>query len=315
MTFPEAIRTETERLCSRESVTALSETARRISEGYRSAGTNRTITGEREILAYTAARMPATFGAVSRALELSLGCFGGGISSITSIADYGAGTGAGIIAAALLTDCEELFAYEQEPNMLKLGSRFCELLDLPVKWENCDITRDFPKKKTDLAICAYCLNELPEAAREKTLAHLAESADKLLIVEPGTPAAFAQMKKLRAALIERGFSIAAPCPHNGECPLPEDDWCHFSERVQRSALHKRLKGGDAPYEDEKFCFLAAQKNAAPCEARILRKPLIQAGKITLNLCTKNGLETRIVTKSNPDFKKARKAEVGDGFPT
>lgn len=312
MTFPEAIRTETERLCSSQSITALSETARRISESYRSAGANRTITGEREILTYAAARMPATFGAVSRALELSLECFGG---EIRSIADYGAGTGAGVIAAALLTGCGKLFAYEREPNMLRLGARFCELLNIPVKWESRDITRDFPERRTDLAICAYCLNELPEPAREKVLARLAESADRLLIIEPGTPASFAQMKKLRTALIERGFSIAAPCPHSGKCPLPEDDWCHFSERVQRSALHKRLKGGDAPYEDEKFCFLAAERNAAPREARILRKPIVQAGKITLKLCTANGLETRIVAKSNSQFKAARKAEVGDSFPT
>lgn len=312
MTFPEAIRQETERLCSSESISALSDTARKISEGYRSDSAHRTIGGEREILAYAAARMPATFGAVSRALELSLECFGG---EIRSIADYGAGTGAGIIAAALLTECEELFAYEQEPNMLKLGKRFCEVADIPVKWESCDITRNFPERKTDLAICAYCLNELPEAARQKTLASLAKSADKLLIVEPGTPASFAQMKKLRSTLTERGFSIAAPCPHSGECPLPEDDWCHFSERVQRSALHKRLKGGDAPYEDEKFCFLAAERTPSPCEARVLRKPIIQAGRITLTLCTESGVETRTVTKSNPQFKKARKAEVGDSFPT
>lgn len=312
MTFPEAIRQETERLCSSENIAALEQTARKISEGYRSDNAHRTIGGEREILAYAAARMPATFGAVSRALKLSLECFGG---EIRSIADYGAGTGAGIIAAALLTECGELFAYEQEPNMLKLGKRFCENTDIPVKWESCDITRNLPDRKTDLAICAYCLNELPEAARQKTLASLAESADKLLIVEPGTPASFAQMKKLRSALVELGFSIAAPCPHSGECPLPEDDWCHFSERVQRSALHKRLKGGDAPYEDEKFCFLAAEKSPSPCSARVLRKPIIQAGRITLTLCTESGVETRIVTKSNPQFKKARKAEVGDGFPT
>lgn len=311
MIFPEPIRTETERLCSSENINALTETARRISEGYRSDNAHRTIGGEREILVYAASRMPATFGAISRALELSLECFGG---EIRSIADYGAGTGAGIIAAALLTDCEELFAFEQEPNMQKLGKRFCEIMDIPVNWENCDITRNFPNRRTDLAICAYCLNELPETAREKTLANLAESADRLLIVEPGTPASFAQMKKLRSALTERGFSIAAPCPHSGECPLPADDWCHFSERVQRSALHKRLKGGDAPYEDEKFCFLAAERNPSPCEARVLRKPIVQAGRITLALCTESGIETRIVTKSNPQFKKARKAEVGDSFP-
>ncbi|MGN0680008.1 MAG: small ribosomal subunit Rsm22 family protein [Oscillospiraceae bacterium] len=311
MTFPEPIRTETERLCSSENINALEQTARRISEGYRSDNAHRTIGGEREILVYAASRMPATFGAVSRALELSLECFGG---EIRSIADYGAGTGAGIIAASMLTDCEELFAYEQEPNMQKLGKRFCEILDIPVNWENCDITRNFPDRKTDLAICAYCLNELPEHAQEKTLDRLADSANRLIIVEPGTPAAFTQMKKFRSTLTERGFAIAAPCPHSGECPLPADDWCHFSERVQRSALHKRLKGGDAPYEDEKFCFLAAEKNPAPCETRVLRKPIIQAGKITLNLCTENGIETRIVTKSNPQFKKARKAEVGDSFP-
>lgn len=311
MTFPEPVRTETERLCSSESINALIEASRGISEGYRSDNAHRTIGGEREVLAYAAARMPATFGAVSRALELTLPCFRG---EIRSIADYGAGTGAGIIAAALLTECGELFACEREPNMQRLGKRFCEILDIPVNWESRDITRDFPERKTDLAICAYCLNELSEHARDKTLAALADSADRLLIVEPGTPAAFAQIKKLRSALTERGFAIAAPCPHGGECPLPAGDWCHFSERVQRSALHKRLKGGDAPYEDEKFCFLAAQRNAAPREARILRKPIVQAGKITLSLCTESGVETRLITKSSPLFKEARKAEVGDDFP-
>lgn len=311
MILPEAVRAETERLCSSESITALAQTARRISEGYRSDAPSRSISGQIEVLAYAAARMPATFGAVSRALELSLGCFGG---EIRSVADYGAGTGAGIIAAALSVECAELFAYEREPHMLRLGSRFCELLDVPVRWENRDITRDFPTQRTDLAICAYCLNELNETARGTVLARLSESAERLLIIEPGTPASSAQLMKLRTALIGRGFSIAAPCPHSGECPLPKDDWCHFSERVQRSALHKRLKGGDAPYEDEKFCFLAAERDPVPREARILRKPIVQTGRITLSLCTGNGLETRVVTKSDPLFKRARKAEVGDDFP-
>ncbi len=311
MIFPEVIRLETESLCSSENINALTDIARRISEDYRSDNKNRTISGEKAILAYAVSRMPATFGAISRALELSLPHFSG---EITSVADYGAGTGAGIIASALVTECESLFAYEQEPYMIKLGQRFCELTDIPVRWERCDITDNFPKQKTDLAICAYCLNELPDSLREKTLRNLAESADKLLIIEPGTPASFARIKKLRSSFIECGFSVAAPCPHSGLCTLPADDWCHFSERIQRSALHKRLKGGDAPYEDEKFCFLAVEKNPVPCKARILRKPIVQSGKITLNLCTENGQETQIVTKSNPLFKKSRKAEVGDSFP-
>lgn len=311
MIFPEIIRNETQRLCSAENINALAETSHRISEKYRSDKTDRTITARNEILAYAAARMPATFGAISRAIELSLPCFDG---EIQSVADYGAGTGAGIISAAMLCECEELFAYEKEMEMLKLGSHFCGLLDFSVDWEQCDFTKDFPNRKTDLAICAYCLNELSEAAREKTLAAIADNAKCIIIVDSGTPASFMMMKKLRTSLIEKGFSIAAPCPHNEECPLPENDWCHFSERIQRSALHKRLKGGDAPYEDEKFCFIAAQKNSIPEKARIIRKPIIQSGRITLSLCTENGIETRVVTKSSPHFKQARKADTGDSFP-
>lgn len=311
MIFPELIRDEIQKLCSAENTGTLTEISRRISEGYRSDKANRTITAHREILAYAAARMPATFGAVSRAIELSLPCFEG---EIRSVADYGAETGAGIISTAMLCECEELFAYEKELEMLKLGSHFCGLLDIPVNWEQFDFSKDFPKRKTDLAVCSYCLNELPEAAREKTLAAITDNAERIIIVEPGTPFSFLQMKKIRASLIERGFSIAAPCPHNEECPLPDNDWCHFSERIQRSALHKRLKGGDAPYEDEKFCFIAAQKNAVPVTARIIRKPIIQSGKITLSLCTENGIENRVVTKSNPHFKQARKADTGGSFP-
>lgn len=314
MIFPEQIREETERLCSSENINTLVATAQRISEGYRSDKANRTIGGEREILVYAAARMPATFGAVSRAIELSLLHFTG---EINSVADYGAGTGTGIIAAAMLTEADDLYAYEQEPNMMKLGKRFCDITGLLVNWETCDLTKKIPQQKTDLALCCYCLNELPDKAREKTLCALAENSDRLIIVEPGTPHSFAQMKKTRAWLISHGFSVVAPCTHEGECPVAEGDWCHFSERIQRSALHKRLKGGDAPYEDEKFCFISAQRTSIASEkaaARIIRKPTIQSGRITLTLCTESGIETRTVTKSSPHFKYARKAETGDSFP-
>lgn len=314
MIFPEQIREETQRLCSSENINSLAAAAQRISEVYRSDKKNRTIGGWLDILVYAAARMPATFGAVSRAIELSLPCFTG---EINSVADYGAGTGTGIIAAALLTEADDLHAYEQEPNMIKLGKRFCEITGLSVNWETCDLTKKFPERRTDLSLCCYCLNELPDTAREKSLAALAENSDRLIIVEPGTPHSFAQMKKTRAWLISHGFSIAAPCTHEGECAISEGDWCHFSERVQRSALHKRLKGGDAPYEDEKFCFIAAQRTSIASEkakSRIIRKPIIQSGRITLTLCTESGIETRTVTKSNPHFKFARKAETGDSLP-
>ena len=95
--------------------------------------------------------------------------------------------------------------------------------------------------------------------------------------------------------------------------LPADDWCHFTARVARSKLHKQLKGGDAPYEDEKFCFLAVAREPCETKARILRHPKIESGLITLKLCTDNGICERKITRKDPLFKAARKSDSGDSF--
>ena len=137
----------------------------------------------------------------------------------------------------------------------------------------------------------------------------------LLLIEPGTPAGYAHLREIRTLLLREGAHLAAPCPHENDCPLPEDDWCHFTCRVARSRIHKQLKGGDAPYEDEKFCYLAlTRQQPIPAKARILRHPRIDPGKITLQLCTQEGLSTREIRKKDgPLFKTARKSDCGDSF--
>lgn len=136
------------------------------------------------------------------------------------------------------------------------------------------------------------------------------------MIEPGTPEGFRQIKAARDYLLDRGAALLAPCPHEKSCPLPPDDWCHFSCRVARSRLHRQLKGGDAPYEDEKFCYLAfGRAKGARFSSRILRHPQIESGKITLQLCTPSGLVTLPVRKRDGTlFKTARKANSGDAFP-
>ena len=97
--------------------------------------------------------------------------------------------------------------------------------------------------------------------------------------------------------------------------MEPDDWCHFTCRVARSRLHKLLKGGEAPYEDEKFAFLAVAKQPVrQAQARVLRHPVKGPGHITLQLCTAEGLQSRTVTKKDgPLYKKAGKAACGDSF--
>ncbi|MBD5130364.1 MAG: methyltransferase domain-containing protein [Ruminococcaceae bacterium] len=313
MEFPVQLRNRINSLTESEDIKALAKAAETLSERYRDerGDGKRSASERRDILAYAAVRMPATFAAVSRALELALECFDG---EIRSVLDVGAGTGAGAIAAAMLTDCEKITCIEREPNMITLGREFFDCMDIRGEWIRRDISAGI-NEKADLVICSYCLNELTAAQRKSAVAELAAAADGLLlIVEPGTPNAFSGIGQMRGQLMEGGMTIAAPCPNVRECPLPEGDWCHFSARAARSRIHKQLKGADVPYEDEKFCFLAAtRENAQPCTGRILRRPFIETGKVTLVLCSENAVSTRLVTKKDPRFKSARKAETGDKF--
>ena len=95
------------------------------------------------------------------------------------------------------------------------------------------------------------------------------------------------------------------------------DWCHFSQRVERTSQHRQLKGGALGYEDEKFSYLVAGKaDASPTAARIVRHPGKHSGHVQLVLCTSQGqIENRTVTRSSKDaYKLARKAEWGDPWP-
>lgn len=315
MEFPVELRNKINELAEREDTRALTQAAERLSGRYRdeSGDGKRSASERRDILAYAAVRMPATFAAVSRALELSLKCFDGEIGSVL---DIGAGTGAGAAAAALITGCEDVVCVEREQNMIDMGRELLGCMGMSCEWVRRDISQGIGKK-ADLVICSYCLNELPAAKRKAAIAELAEAAEKLLlIVEPGTPAAFSGITQLRRELVTRGFGIAAPCPDGAGCPLPDDDWCHFTARAARSRIHKKLKGAEVPYEDEKFCFLAAARtNATPCGGRILRRPFIESGRITLRICSRDGIYERLVTKKDPRFKAARKSDTGDEFRT
>lgn len=314
MEYPAELRNKINVLAEKAELKTLKASAARLSESYRAESENgkRGAVSKIDALTYAAVRMSATFAAVSKALELSLKCFDGAINSVL---DVGAGTGAGTIAAALLTDCENIVCIEREPNMLKLGQELCEHLGVQADWQSRDISQGIGAK-ADLVICSYCLNELPETRRAAAVTELVNATKKLLvIVEPGTPYSFSEMKRTRQLLLNNGLTLAAPCPHENECPLPQSDWCHFTARAQRSKLHKLLKNADAPYEDEKFCFLAAAKtDSSPCIGRILRKPQTASGMITLSLCCADGIASKTVTKNSPLFKAARKSDCGGEFP-
>ncbi len=313
MEFPSELRFAIEQLFAGQDIKMMTAAAEGVSKRYRTeSGAGKSlVNNERDTLAYAAVRMPATFGAVSKAIELTMECFE---DEISSVLDVGAGTGAASHAAELITECEDITCIEREDSMISLGKQLMQARGISAQWIKRDISSAKLVEKADLVLSSYCLNELTVSARKSAVEQLWNAAEKLLIiVEPGTPEGFAQLREARKQLIGLGGYVAAPCPTNGECMLPADDWCHFTARVARTKLHKQLKGGDAPYEDEKFCFIAVSRTEVSGKPRILRHPKIESGKITLRLCTEDGICDKLVTKKSPLFKAARKSDSGDSF--
>lgn len=275
------------------------------------------VTQREEALSYAAARMDATRAAAKAALSqfaLLMPDF-----SPKSCADVGAGTGAATWAALdAFESLENCVCLERERVMSEVGSALFAACDVQcVRYESADASaRDFAPPPSDLVMTAYMLNELTPAARESAVKAMWESTKgALVLIEPGTKVGYQNILRAREMLVSMGAHVLAPCPNGKCCPLSENDWCHFTRRVPRSRLQKRLKGGDAPYEDEHFSYLCVTRDAvSPAPARIVRHPQIHSGHIGLTLCTAEGIASRTVTKKEKEaFKSAKNASAGDSF--
>ena len=266
------------------------------------------INSELDAKVYACIRMPATYKAISDALSHTLEYCD---EEIKSLIDAGAGLGAGSIAASDLLPLESITCLEKSDVMRKVGQEITD--NLPIKWKEFDLVDREIEDKADLVICSYVLNELEENNRELVVKSLFNATNKvLLIVETGTPVGASIIQEVRKELLSLGGHIIAPCPHEGKC---QSDWCHFSSRTSRSKLHKLLKEGDAPYEDEKFSYIAISKSPCKrCSNRVLRHPIINKSSVGLTLCNEKEISEVVVRKSDKEkYKASRKLKVGDSF--
>ena len=112
----------------------------------------------------------------------------------------------------------------------------------------------------------------------------------LVIVEPGTPRGSKLVRRVRQLVLDyeernarnaekkmnaapnsvkSNAHVVAPCQHDKKCPMSVANekkstsqmWCHFSQRVERTATHRLMlaRGKGRTYQDERFSYVAIQK--------------------------------------------------------
>lgn len=301
MQLPTAIRQKIEEQADALGFPTLQRAARELSDSYRE-GRQPHLSAAERTAAYLVTRMPATYAAA----HAVLGEAAGRIVSIGSILDAGAGTGAASLAAREYFPAASLTMVERDASFAAAARQFLPGATLIA----ADLSRIDPLPTHDLVIAAYSLGEVGAelAARLWAAARVA-----LVLIEPGTPGGFALIRAVRRDLLAAGARMVAPCPAGTACPVVDPDWCHFAARVERSSLHRRVKGGELGHEDEKFSYVALARQAVPlASARIVRHPRHSPGLIEIEICTASGLRSeRIFKRDRERFRAARKATWGD----
>lgn len=312
MDIPQELKEEIERI-SRNHHSQIIEESQAISKKYREndGKGSRLVTKNSEATAYAISRMPATYCAVYTVLAHTLKDYK---QEIKNVLDVGAGTGAATWAIANLIDAKKITCLEREEEMRKIGNKLMSPHIPIAEWKPFDLVQEQITEKSDLVITSYVINELTGADRENAIIKMWEATKGVLvIIEPGTPEGFSHILQARKLLLEKGANIIAPCTHNDECPIVEDDWCSFYVRVARSKMQKQAKRGELGYEDEKFSYIAFAKTPInQIGSVILRHPQINTGYVKVKLCTSNGLVEKTYSKKDKElYKKVKKMDAGD----
>lgn len=319
--LPPALTAALDALLERRDRAALQDSARRLSDSYRARKpTSAAIRSETDALAYALTRMPATYAATIATfgrLRREQPAF-----APRGLLDLGCGLAAAAYAAAEVWPAlERVTLLDRSREFLLLARALADQSGHPAlagaRVLDADLTR-LPRDADapyDLVVASYALTELADAELlDVADAIWTRTGEALVIVEPGTPRDYRRLMTVRDRLLQMGATLLAPCPHAAPCPLLAPDWCHFPVRLPRTRTHKLLKDAQAPFEDEKFSFLALARHGGPAvAARVIAPPRAGKAGVALKLCAANGIcETFVPKRDKPRYERIRRLAWGDG---
>ncbi len=226
---------------------------------------------------------------------------------LETLIDFGSGLGSGFLAWTP-HDFKNLISIDRSTNALKLQTEFLEAMK-PIREQNTNSTYQATQftqatQVRDLALGAlsqravlasYALTELDQENEMQTLPQWMLDSEALIIIEPSTREDGRKLLLLRQSLIDQGFSIWAPCTHQGHCPLlvdSEKDWCH--DRIHWNAPNwwRRVESF-LPMKNATltFSYLLARKktrialsSTSATEVRVIGDTLDEKGKSRQLIC-------------------------------
>jgi ribosomal protein RSM22 (predicted rRNA methylase) len=319
--LPPDLKAALDQLAHGQSHKALADRASAQSRNYRGGGGSHTIASRDDALAYAFTRLPATYAAATAV-------FTGVHEALPefrprSALDVGAGPGTAIFAAVRVFETVgDARLIDANAHLRTLALTLMAEADSEVlrhvanqtigtqSYRHGDALALLPgAEPADLVIASYAAGEIADGDLARfTQALWDATAGALAVIEPGTPAGYARILRMRGELIAAGAHVAAPCPHGRACPLQAPDWCHFAQRLPRSRDHLRVKGAEVPFEDEKFSYVVLSRGTPQAiEARVLAPPKISKSAATTKLCTDGGVVTDIAARRDHDAYRRRKS--------
>jgi ribosomal protein RSM22 (predicted rRNA methylase) len=300
--------------------------AQRLSERYRA---DRPAPGKPlaqttpDVLGYAALILPAAYAQLHGAMAATAARSPGW--QPRTLLDLGSGPGTALWAATeQWPSLQTCVAWEREAAFITLGRQLAQASTHPAvrgaRWENMAlggaIRHEAPQY--DLVVLGHLVNELDEATQQAVVTFAWEHcAGVLLLVEPGTSAAFAGVRRLREHLLTLGAYTLAPCAHDAPCPL-QNDWCHFPQRLQRPAFQRRAKEAAAGWEESKFSYAALARfpPGSPIWGRLIHQPQADKGGVTLIISSREGIvQPRIPKRDRARYRAADALHWGDALLT
>lgn len=207
--------------------------------------------------------------------------------SPSSLLDYGAGLGSGVLSALDVfpaEDFKKIAAVEPNKYMRKLGKYVTETCvqykhkesSIDIVWVDSLVmlpgSGGMERGKFDLIILSHVLQEVTTSKGRQliieTLLTRLSSTGVLVVVEPGSPKGFRFINDIRDIVISKkkeeneDFHVLAPCSHSKECPLAKhsNSWCHFSQLITKynKSTFGKIKS-EREILNEKYSYLVVKK--------------------------------------------------------